>query len=74
MKVTAILPDDMIADVKAFTGGKNITDSLLKALSDWLYLKRIEKLNATLANSPVTFDEGYSAKKVRNLSNRYDRS
>ncbi|WP_162417154.1 DUF2191 domain-containing protein [Cyclobacterium roseum] len=74
MKVTAILPDDMIADVKAFTGGKNITDSLIKALNDWLYLKRIEKLNATLSKSPVTFQEGYSAEKVRNRSNRHDRS
>ncbi|WP_114748124.1 DUF2191 domain-containing protein [Pleomorphovibrio marinus] len=74
MKVTAILPDDMIEDVKAFTGGKNITDSLKKALNDWLYLKRIEKLNAKLSDCPVTFDEGYSAEKVRNLNNRHDRS
>ena len=74
MKVTANLPDDMIEDVKAFTGGKNITDSLKKALNDWLYLKRIEKLNAELSDSPVTFIEGYFAEKVRNLSNRHGRS
>ncbi len=74
MKVTAILPDDMIEDVKAFTGGKNITDSLIKALNDWLYLKRIEKLNAKLSSNPITFDEGYSAEKVRKLSNRNDRT
>jgi hypothetical protein len=74
VKVTAILPDEMVEDVKAFSGGKNITDSLIRALNDWLYLKRIEKLNDRLSNSPVTFEEGYSAEKVRNFSNRHDRS
>lgn len=74
MKVTAILPDEMLADVKAFTGGKNITESLIKALNDWLYLKRIEKLNEQLSQNPITFEDGYSAEKVRNLNNRHDRS
>lgn len=72
MKVTAILPDEMLADVKAFTGGKNITESLIKALNDWLYLKRIEKLNEQLSQNPVTFADGYSAEKVRNLNNRFE--
>ncbi|MCR1795844.1 DUF2191 domain-containing protein, partial [Leptospira sp. id769339] len=36
MKVTAILPDDLIAEVQKYSGGKNITDSLQKALSEWL--------------------------------------
>lgn len=74
MKVTAILPDDLIQDVKEFTGGKNITESLKRALSDWLYQKRIERLNQQLSESPVEFQENFDAETIRNLNNRNDRS
>jgi len=74
MKVTAIIPDDLIHDVKAFTKGKNITESLVIALEDWLYHKRIEELNNRLSKDPVEFEEGFNAEKIRSLNNRNDRS
>lgn len=70
MKVTAIIPDDIIHDVQEHTGGKNITDSLIKALNDWLYMKRIEKLNRELKNEPLQFKEGFSAEYIRKLNKR----
>ncbi len=70
MKVTAIIPDDIIKDVQKYTEGKNITDSLVKALNDWLYAKRIEQLNNSLAEEPVKFSDGFTAKSVRKLNNR----
>lgn len=69
MKVTAIIPDDIINDVQKFTKGKNITDSLIKALNDWLYVKRIEILNKELSREPVNFKEGFTAEKIRKLEN-----
>lgn len=70
MKITAIIPDEIIADVQKYTGGKNITDSLIKALNDWLYTRRISDLDQMLVEEPLEFREGYSASRVRNLSNR----
>ena len=70
MKVTAIIPDDIINDVRSFTEGKNITDSLIKALNDWLYTKRIEMLNQELSQNPVDFNEGFTAKGLRDLNKR----
>ena len=70
MKITAIIPDEIIADVQRYSGGKNITDSLIKALNDWLYTKRIEDLKENLANEPLEFKDGYSAKSVRDLNNK----
>jgi hypothetical protein len=70
MKVTAIIPDEIIRDVKKFTKGKNITDSLIKALNDWLYNKRIESLNEKLSRDPVKFREGFSAENIRKLNKR----
>jgi hypothetical protein len=31
MKITAIIPDELVDEVKQLTQGKNITDSLIKA-------------------------------------------
>ena len=70
MKVTAIIPDEIINDIQEYTDGKNITDSLIKALSDWLYIKRIQKLNNEVKNEPLKFADGYSSYKVRKLSKR----
>jgi hypothetical protein len=70
MKVTALIPDEIINDVQEYTKGKNITDSLIKALSDWLYIKRIQKLNNEVKKEPLQFADGYNAIKVRKLSTR----
>ena len=70
MKVTAIIPDDIIEDVQKFTEGKNITDSLITALNDWLYARRLDVLNEELSKNPVRFVEGFSAESIRKLNNR----
>jgi hypothetical protein len=70
MKVTALIPDEIIYDVQEYTGGKNITDSLVKALSDWLYVKRIQKLNREIQKEPLQFQEGFSAENIRELNRK----
>ena len=66
MKVTAIIPDEIVNDVQEYTKGKNITDSIIKALSDWLYIKRIQKLNNEVRKEPLQFADGFNAEIVRN--------
>jgi hypothetical protein len=66
MKVTAIIPDEIVSDVQEYTKGKNITDSIIKALSDWLYIKRIQKLNNEVRKEPLQFADGFNAEIVRN--------
>jgi hypothetical protein len=68
MKVTAILPDDLIFDIQKYTKGKNITDSLAIALNEYLKIARIKKLNAKIEASPLEFKADYSATKIRNLN------
>lgn len=66
MKVTALIPDEIINDVQEYTKGKNITESLIKALSDWLYIKRIQKLNKDVRKEPLAFVDGFNAESLRN--------
>lgn len=68
MKVTAILPDDLITDVQKYTQGKNITDSLQKALSEWVKLAKVKKLNEKLKKKPLSFSEDFSAETIRKLN------
>jgi hypothetical protein len=70
LKVTAIIPDDLISDVKKHSKGKNLTDSLIKALREWVYLREIESLSESLAQEPLQFQDGYSASRIRKLSNK----
>ena len=70
MKVTAILPDEMVADVQKLSGGKNITDSLHKALTEWIMVNKLKELNKLLDKKPLEFNSGFSASKVRNLNRK----
>lgn len=68
MKVTAILPDELIADVRELTGGKNITESIEKALTEWIKLAKLKRLNARVSEKPLSFSEEFSAEKVRKIN------
>ena len=70
MKVTALLPDALVSDVQALSQGKNITDSLLKALSEWVALKRVVALDSAVKKHPFLFAEGFTAEAVRKLNRR----
>ena len=70
MKVTAILPEELINEIKKYSNGKNITDSLRIALSQWLQLQHIIELNNRLKTKPLQFSNGFSANKIRELNRR----
>ncbi|WCL50710.1 DUF2191 domain-containing protein [Leptospira sp. GIMC2001] len=68
MKVTAILPDDLITEVQKYSGGKNVTESLQKALTDWLKQAKLRNHNNALANNPLKFKEDFSAEALREIN------
>ena len=70
MKVTAILPDDLIDDIKHYSRGRNITESLMIALRDWIALQKIKELNQKIKKEPLKFRKGFSAGKVRSINRR----
>lgn len=70
MKVTALMDEQLIDDVRTFSGGRNITESMVIALTDWLRIQKIKELNRKLDAEPFEFAKGYSADKVRKLNRR----
>jgi len=70
MKVTALIPDELVNEVKYYSGGKNITDSLMVALQEWISLKKIKELNQQIDRKPLEFKKGFSSGKIRKLNRR----
>ena len=70
MKVTAIIPDELIKEVKKLTKGKNITESVTIALKEWLALKKVKELNQVIREEPLEFDVDFSAERARETNRR----
>ncbi|MDO9579938.1 MAG: hypothetical protein Q7J06_05150, partial [Bacteroidales bacterium] len=65
MKVTALIPDDLVNNVVKLSKGKNITDSLAIALEYYVYRKKIEQLIEDVDKEPLQFQEEFSAEGIR---------
>lgn len=68
MKVTALIPEDLIEEVKRTTGGKNITESLIIALRAYLDSKKIDYLIDQLEKEPLQFNEDFEAYGIRKIN------
>ena len=70
MKVTALIPDDLVDAVHKHAAGKNLTESLVRALREWVNQQRILELNRDVAEKPLEFVDGFEAAGVRDKSRR----
>ena len=70
MKVTALIPDDLVHEVEDLAHGKNLTDSLVIALKEWSSIRKLKNLKERVRKKPVSFSKGFSARKVRELNRR----
>ena len=67
MKVTAIIPDDLMPEVRTFSSGKTTTESLISALREWTAIQKIKTLSATVRKTPLSFITGFSAESARKV-------
>jgi hypothetical protein len=65
MKVTALIPDNIVHDVKHYADGRNLTESLITALNEWISLKKLMDLNSEIEKKPLSFHDDFSAMKTR---------
>jgi hypothetical protein len=68
MKVTALIPDDLISEVRDLSAGKNITESLIIALKEWIALQKLRQTREKIKARPLSFQDNFSADKVRGLN------
>jgi hypothetical protein len=70
MKVSALIPDDLMYKVQKLSGGENKTECIIVALEEWVAIKELKKLNEKVRKDPLEFIDGYSARSVRELNRR----
>ena len=70
MKVTALMPDELVSQIDKLAGGKNLTESLLIALREWLAQQNINRLNERLKKNPLQFKTRYTAHKIRSFNRK----
>lgn len=70
MKVTALMDEKLIDDVRFFSGGKTITESMVIALTEWLNIQKLKALNTEIEKTPLRFAKGFDASKVRDLNRK----
>jgi hypothetical protein len=68
MKITALVPEELIDEVKKYSGGKNITESLIIALNDYISRQKIKKSIQKVKKNPLEFNLDFSAEHVRKLN------
>jgi len=68
MKVTALIPDSLVTEVREFSSGKNITESLIIALKEWLSIQKLKCLREKVRKSPLTFKKNFTATEIRKLN------
>lgn len=66
MKVTALIPDDLVKEVNAQARGKTLTECLVIALNEWLAFKKISCLNRVVETDPLRFQLSASQLRSRN--------
>ncbi|MCE5329784.1 DUF2191 domain-containing protein [bacterium] len=70
MKITALISDELISELKKYARGKNLTDSLTTAIKEWVDLKRIRELNEYIKDNPLEFNSDFSAEKIREINRK----
>jgi hypothetical protein len=64
MKVTAIIEDALVNNVKEFTHSSTITEAITIALKDWIDIYNIKKLNNQIAKNPIIIENGHKIRQT----------
>ena len=64
MKVTAIIADDLVNSVKAYTRSSTVTEAITIALKDWVDIYIIKELNEKITQNPIYIDNGQQIREL----------
>ena len=67
MKVTAIIADDLVNNVKAYTRSSTVTEVITIALKDWLDIHNIKELNKQISQTPIYINNGQQIRETNRL-------
>lgn len=66
MKVTAIIPDELVKETQTLSNAKNITEAMIIALNTYVSLEKLKAMSETINENPLQFK--YTAQEIRDLN------
>jgi len=63
MKVTAIIPDELVKETQTFSNAKNITEAMIIALNSYVSIEKLKAMGEAINKSPLQFK--YTAEEIR---------
>lgn len=66
MKVTAIIPDELVKETQSLSNAKNITEAMIIALNSYISLEKLKAMGEEINKNPLQFK--YSAEEIRDLN------
>ena len=68
MKVTAMIADDLISNVKQYTRSSTVTEAITIALKDWVDIYNIKELNKQIKQTPIYIEDGRNIREINRKS------
>ena len=66
MKVTALIPDELVKENKAMSKAKNITEAMIIALNTYVSIQKLKAMGEAIKSNPLQFK--YTAEEIRDLN------
>ncbi len=66
MKVTALIPDDLVREAQMVSNAKNITEAMVIALKTYVSMQKLKAMGEAVNTSPLKFK--HNANEIRNLN------
>jgi len=64
MKVTAIIEDTLVNNVKEFTHSSTVTEAITIALRAWIDIYTIKELNKRISKNPIIIENGNKIRRA----------
>ncbi len=66
MKVTAIIPDDLVKETQTISHARNITEAMIIALNTYISIEKLKAMGEKVNKNPLKFK--YTAQEIRDLN------
>ena len=66
MKVTAIIPDELVKEAQVLSNAKNITEAMIIALKSYVALENLKTMGKAIDKTPLQFK--HTAEKIREIN------
>jgi hypothetical protein len=66
MKVTALIPDELVKKAQTLSNAKNITEAMIIALNAYISIEKLKEMGESITKNPLQFK--HTADEIREIN------